>query len=289
MVSPCKIQWLDFVALQHQSVPGTLKSSVLIALAQSLVLQAPCQCHVPLAQQTVHCAVSHLSWHGWFHLPSVGGLTLGMNSTVPLLSGCLTSEELVLICIATSSVPWCCRVRAFKHMSQQCTAGCTLWWNHTLANSGLLGCWLESCMFSVFFLLKEDNFCMTLGSATGWLTGCCWCCCASVSLTTNHRPHNGCQIFYVTGFTTPCIGVAHALGLRWWIEHKDTIDDVAYVYIYLGGSGYDPWKLLQYMTIEKEALQWIKTGSEHDNKQWWTMAINSKIFTAYKVWNQFNI
>ena len=34
---------------------------------------------------------------------------------------------------------------------------------------------------------------------------------------------------------TPCIGVAHVLGLRWWIEHEDTIDDVAYVYIYLGG------------------------------------------------------
>ena len=63
------------MALQHQSAPGTLESSVLIALAQSLVLQAPCQCHVPLAQQIVHCAVSHLSWHGRFHLPSVGGLT----------------------------------------------------------------------------------------------------------------------------------------------------------------------------------------------------------------------
>ena len=63
------------MALQHQSAPGTLKSSVLIALAQSLVLQAPCQCHVPLAQQIVHCAVSHLSWHCQFHLLSVGGMT----------------------------------------------------------------------------------------------------------------------------------------------------------------------------------------------------------------------
>ena len=51
--------------------------------------------------------------------------------------------------------------------------------------------------------------------------------------------------------TTPCVGVACALGLQWWIEHEDTIDDVAYVYIYLGGSGYDPQKLSQYMTIKK--------------------------------------
>ena len=65
------------MALQHQSAPGTLKSSVLLALAQSLVLQAPCQSHVPLAQQIVHCTVSCLScWqHSWFHLLSSGGLT----------------------------------------------------------------------------------------------------------------------------------------------------------------------------------------------------------------------
>ena len=30
--------------------------------------------------------------------------------------------------------------------------------------------------------------------------------------------------------TTPCVGVARALGLRRWIEHEDTIDDVVYVY-----------------------------------------------------------
>ena len=40
--------------------------------------------------------------------------------------------------------------------------------------------------------------------------------------------------------TTPCVGVAHALDLQQWIEHEDSIDDVAYLYIYLGGSGYDP-------------------------------------------------
>ena len=40
--------------------------------------------------------------------------------------------------------------------------------------------------------------------------------------------------------TTPSIEVAHALGLWKWIEHKDTMDDVVYVYIYLGESGYDP-------------------------------------------------
>ena len=40
--------------------------------------------------------------------------------------------------------------------------------------------------------------------------------------------------------TTPSVGVAHALGLQQWIEHEDTMDDVVYVYIYLGGSGYDP-------------------------------------------------
>ena len=38
------------VALQHQCAPGTLKSSVQLALAQRLVLQAPYQSHVPLAQ-----------------------------------------------------------------------------------------------------------------------------------------------------------------------------------------------------------------------------------------------
>ena len=40
--------------------------------------------------------------------------------------------------------------------------------------------------------------------------------------------------------TTPSVGVAHALDLRQWIEHEDTMDGVVYVYIYLGGSGYDP-------------------------------------------------
>ena len=37
--------------------------------------------------------------------------------------------------------------------------------------------------------------------------------------------------------TTPSVEVARALGLRRWIEHKDTMDDVVYIYIYLGDQG----------------------------------------------------
>ena len=68
---------------------ATLKSSVLLAHAQSLVLQAPCQCHVPLAQQIVHCTVSHLSCcqPGQFSPPVFRWPDfLGRNSIVPSLS-----------------------------------------------------------------------------------------------------------------------------------------------------------------------------------------------------------
>ena len=100
------------MALQYQSAPGTLKSSVLLALAQSLVLQAPCQSHVPLAQQIVHCTVSHLSCcqHGQFHLLSLGGLTswAGIQSSLHC-QGCLTSWSTSRGTgsglLATSSVP----------------------------------------------------------------------------------------------------------------------------------------------------------------------------------------
>ena len=37
--------------------------------------------------------------------------------------------------------------------------------------------------------------------------------------------------------TTPSVEVARALGLWQWIEHEDTMDDVVYVYIYLGDQG----------------------------------------------------
>ena len=100
------------MARQHQSAPGTLKSSVLIALAQSLVLQAPCQSHVSLAQQIVHYTVSCLSCcqHSQFHLLPLGGLTswAGMQSFL-CCQGCLiswsTSRGTGSGLHATSSVP----------------------------------------------------------------------------------------------------------------------------------------------------------------------------------------
>ena len=36
----------------------------------------------------------------------------------------------------------------------------------------------------------------------------------------------------VAGVTTPSIGVAHALGLRQWIEHENTMDDVVDIFIW---------------------------------------------------------
>ena len=209
MVWPCKIQQSRFVALQHQSAPGTLKSSVLLALAQSLVLQAPCQSHVPLVQQIVHCAVSCLSCcqHGWFHLLSLGDLpswqefnhTLAVRD-VWFLGPHLEEPVLVILpCLVSLDGVW---AEPSSMWSQLCMASCALQWNHTLQK---LACQLllESRTFTVLFSSKEDDFCMTLGLAAGWPTCCCWCCCASVLLTTNHRPHIGCQFFLVAGFTTP--------------------------------------------------------------------------------------
>ena len=44
---------------------------------------------------------------------------------------------------------------------------------------------------------------MTLGLAASWPTCSCGCCFAAAFLSTSHRPHIGCQIFIVLGFTTP--------------------------------------------------------------------------------------
>ena len=166
------------------------------------MLQAPCQSHVPLEQQIVHCTVSHLSWHSHCHLLSVGGLTW-QEFNHPFTVRDVWSlgphlEELVLIifpCLVFLDGVW---AEPSSMWSQQCIASCALWWNCALQK---LACWplLESHTFTVLFFLKENDFHMTLGLATGWPTGCCWSCYTSVLLTTNHRPHIGCQIFYVMG------------------------------------------------------------------------------------------
>ena len=49
------------------------------------------------------------------------------------------------------------------------------------------------------------------------------------------------------------MGVAHALGLRWWIEHEDMVSDVDGIFIY-GDQG----MILENSAVhdnEKEALQ----------------------------------
>ena len=71
---------------------------------------------------------------------------------------------------------------------------CTLWWWCTLLKSACQPL-LKSCTFIVLFSSKDDDFCMTLGSATSWPTCSCGRWFTAAFPSTNHRPQIGHQIF----------------------------------------------------------------------------------------------
>ena len=147
-----------------------------------------------------------------------------------------------------------------------CVTSCGVWWQCALLKSAcqlLLWC----CMFNSVFLPKENCFHMTFVLATSCLTCSCGWCLIVVFLSTSHRPHIGHQIFFVTGVTTPCIRVAHALayGSVQRTKHYNwCCSDIFWIKVWSSIA-------LNVSNLYKRALQWMTTGVE----QWqWTMTIN---------------
>ena len=82
--------------------------------------------------------------------------------------------------------------------------------------------------------------------------------------------------------TTPSIGVAWVLGPWLWTEMK-ALWMMVNIYLFRG-SGYDPQKLsfeIQTWVKALKALQWTKTTSSNDNKQWLKYIQDTKYWFNY--------
>ena len=150
-----------------------LKSSVLLALCTKF--GAPSTQSMSCAPGTTNCplhSVNTCLLPAWLVTPPVCKWPdfLGRNVIVPSLSG--LSDFLrnwfwsSLPLLASPKVIWA------EPSSTWFQLYCTLQWYHALPKSA---CWplLKSCTFTALFSSKEDEFCMTLGLATGWLTCSC--------------------------------------------------------------------------------------------------------------------
>ena len=150
--------------------------------------------------------------------------------------------------------------------SPHCMTSCAVWWQCTLLK---LACWplLWCHTFIVFFCQKKSIFvwllCQPPASRHALVD--------DVSLQYSYPPAIGptlgARFFVVVGVTTPCIGVAHALGLRWWTENKTLWLMLQWYLFWIR-----VWSLiaLKVGNLYKRALQWMTTGVE---QRQWTMTI----------------
>ena len=83
-------------------------------------------------------------------------------------------------------------------------------------------CWKVICLLHLFHQ-KKMIFVQLCGWPSASQHAAADVVLSSVSLTTNHRPPHSVPDFLSQVFTTPSVGVAHALGLWKWIEYSDTI------------------------------------------------------------------